>query len=66
MWQAYQPVEANKGAPGMDGKSLEGFETDQRSLRSQDRAGRTTARARRVAPLIVPGTGLRYLTTSAV
>ncbi len=28
LWEAYQRVKANKGAPGVDGCSIEDFETD--------------------------------------
>jgi RNA-directed DNA polymerase len=30
VWQAYQQVKANKGAPGVDGCSIEAFEEDLR------------------------------------
>jgi len=28
VWEAYEKVKANKGAAGVDGQSIEGFETD--------------------------------------
>lgn len=28
VWEAYRQVKPNKGAPGVDGQSLEGFEAD--------------------------------------
>lgn len=28
VWEAYQKVKANKGAAGVDGQSIEAFETD--------------------------------------
>jgi retron-type reverse transcriptase len=28
VWEAYQRVKANKGAPGADGRSIEDFEAD--------------------------------------
>jgi RNA-directed DNA polymerase len=31
VWEAYRQVKANKGAPGVDGQSLDGFEADLRN-----------------------------------
>ena len=31
VWEAYQRVKANKGAAGVDGQSIEGFEADLRN-----------------------------------
>jgi RNA-directed DNA polymerase len=37
VWEAYERVKANKGAPGVDGYSIEKFETDLKNIKIWNR-----------------------------
>lgn len=64
-WQAYERVKANKGAPGVDGVSLEAFETDLRGnlykIWNRMSSGSYFPSPVRAVPIPKPDGGIRVL-----
>ena len=65
VWQAYERVKANKGAPGVDGVSLEAFETDLRGnlykIWNRMSSGSYFPPPVRAVPIPKPDGGIRVL-----
>jgi RNA-directed DNA polymerase len=65
VWQAYERVKANKGAPGIDGKTLEAFEADLRGnlykVWNRMSSGSYFPPPVRAVPIPKPGGGVRVL-----
>ena len=65
VWQAYERVTANKGAPGVDGVSLEAFETDLRGnlyrIWNRMSSGSYFPPPVRAVPIPKPDGGIRVL-----